>query len=68
MRVGVLFRERRAFGLRHDGGGGAVCNAHKFNARVDNFWFDDEATVKNVSLRARAYAGAGRIFVPGSLP
>ncbi|TFD57687.1 isocitrate lyase/phosphoenolpyruvate mutase family protein [Cryobacterium suzukii] len=37
------------------------------NARVDNFWCDDGATVEAVSLRARAYADAGAdgIFVPG---
>jgi len=37
------------------------------NARVDNFWFDEEATVPAVLLRALAYADAGAdgIFVPG---
>ena len=37
------------------------------NARVDNFWFDEEATVQAVLLRALAYADAGAdgIFVPG---
>lgn len=37
------------------------------NARVDNFWFDEEATVQGVLLRALAYADAGAdgIFVPG---
>lgn len=37
------------------------------NARVDNFWFDEQATVEAVLLRARAYADAGAdgIFVPG---
>lgn len=37
------------------------------NARVDNFWFREQATVDAVLLRARAYAGAGAdgIFVPG---
>jgi 2-methylisocitrate lyase-like PEP mutase family enzyme len=37
------------------------------NARVDNLWFAEEATVEAVLLRARAYADAGAdgIFVPG---
>lgn len=37
------------------------------NARVDNFWFDEEATVQAVLLRALAYADAGTdgVFVPG---
>ena len=37
------------------------------NARVDNFWFAEQATVEEVLLRARAYADAGAdgIFVPG---
>jgi len=37
------------------------------NARVDNFWFDEEATVQAVLGRAFAYADAGAdgIFVPG---
>lgn len=37
------------------------------NARVDNIWFAEEATVAAVLLRARAYinAGADGIFVPG---
>ncbi len=37
------------------------------NARVDNLWFAEEATVDAVLLRARAYADAGAdgIFVPG---
>ena len=37
------------------------------NARVDNFWFAEEATVDAVLLRARVYAEAGAdgIFVPG---
>ncbi|MGW6172486.1 isocitrate lyase/PEP mutase family protein [Arthrobacter sp. NPDC055138] len=37
------------------------------NARVDNFWFAEQATVDAVLLRAHAYAdaGAGGIFVPG---
>lgn len=37
------------------------------NARVDNFWFDEEATVQAVLLRALAYVdvGADGIFVPG---
>lgn len=37
------------------------------NARVDNFWFGEEATVDAVLLRARSYADAGAdgIFVPG---
>lgn len=37
------------------------------NARVDNIWFAEEATVDAVLLRARAYADAGAdgIFVPG---
>jgi 2-methylisocitrate lyase-like PEP mutase family enzyme len=37
------------------------------NARVDNFWFGQEATVDAVLRRARAYADAGAdgIFVPG---
>lgn len=39
------------------------------NARVDNFWFGEEATVDAVLLRASAYAAAGAdgIFVPGAL-
>jgi 2-methylisocitrate lyase-like PEP mutase family enzyme len=36
------------------------------NARVDNFWFGEQATVDAVLLRARAYAGADGIFVPGA--
>ena len=37
------------------------------NARVDNLWFDQEATVDAVLLRATRYADAGAdgIFVPG---
>lgn len=37
------------------------------NARVDNFWFSEQATVKDVLARARCYADAGAdgIFVPG---
>ncbi|MBG0739527.1 isocitrate lyase/phosphoenolpyruvate mutase family protein [Paeniglutamicibacter antarcticus] len=37
------------------------------NARVDNLWFDEEATVDAIVLRARIYAEAGAdgIFVPG---
>lgn len=37
------------------------------NARVDNLWFSEQATVEAVLLRARAYtdAGADGIFVPG---
>lgn len=37
------------------------------NARVDNIWFGEQATVDAVLLRARAYADAGAdgIFVPG---
>ena len=37
------------------------------NARVDNFWFGEEATVDAVLRRARSYAEAGAdgIFVPG---
>lgn len=37
------------------------------NARVDNFWFGEQATVDAVVLRARSYAAAGAdgIFVPG---
>ncbi|RAN69515.1 hypothetical protein B5P43_35830 [Bacillus sp. SRB_336] len=37
------------------------------NARVDNFWFGEQARVDAVLLRARAYADAGAdgIFVPG---
>ncbi|WP_026555127.1 isocitrate lyase/PEP mutase family protein [Arthrobacter sp. 35W] len=37
------------------------------NARVDNFWFAEQATVDAVLLRARTYADAGAdgIFVPG---
>lgn len=37
------------------------------NARVDNFWFSEDATVDAVLRRARAYADAGAdgIFVPG---
>ncbi|ALE05768.1 hypothetical protein AL755_10290 [Arthrobacter sp. ERGS1:01] len=37
------------------------------NARVDNLWFAQEATVEAVLLRARRYADAGAdgIFVPG---
>ncbi|MEO6826158.1 MAG: isocitrate lyase/phosphoenolpyruvate mutase family protein [Microbacteriaceae bacterium] len=37
------------------------------NARVDNLWFAEEATVDAVLLRARTYADAGAdgIFVPG---
>jgi 2-methylisocitrate lyase-like PEP mutase family enzyme len=37
------------------------------NARVDNLWFGEEATVEAVLLRAQAYADAGAdgIFVPG---
>ena len=37
------------------------------NARVDNLWFAEQATVDAVLLRARAYADAGAdgIFVPG---
>ncbi|MEC5181844.1 isocitrate lyase/PEP mutase family protein [Arthrobacter sp. CG_A4] len=37
------------------------------NARVDNIWFGEQATVDAVLLRARAYAAAGAdgIFVPG---
>lgn len=39
------------------------------NARVDNLWFGEEATVDGVLLRARAYvdAGADGIFVPGAI-
>lgn len=39
------------------------------NARVDNFWFDEEASVAKVLQRAAAYseAGADGIFVPGAL-
>lgn len=38
------------------------------NARVDNLWFGEDATVESVLLRARAYADAGAdgIFVPGA--
>lgn len=38
------------------------------NARVDNLWFGEEATVEAVLLRARAYADAGAdgLFVPGA--
>jgi 2-methylisocitrate lyase-like PEP mutase family enzyme len=37
------------------------------NARVDNIWFGEQATVEAVLLRAGAYADAGAdgIFVPG---
>ncbi len=37
------------------------------NARVDNFWFDEDATVDAVLARAATYADAGAdgIFVPG---
>ncbi|MFL4477898.1 isocitrate lyase/phosphoenolpyruvate mutase family protein [Paeniglutamicibacter sp. ORCA_105] len=37
------------------------------NARVDNFWFSEQATVDAVLLRATAYADAGAdgIFAPG---
>lgn len=37
------------------------------NARVDNIWFGEQATVDSVLLRASAYADAGAdgIFVPG---
>lgn len=37
------------------------------NARVDNFWFAEQATVDAVLARARIYADAGAdgIFVPG---
>ena len=37
------------------------------NARVDNFWFSQQASVGAVLARARAYADAGAdgIFVPG---
>ncbi len=37
------------------------------NARVDNVWFGEQATVDSVLLRAHAYADAGAdgIFVPG---
>ena len=37
------------------------------NARVDNLWFSEEATVEAVLGRARTYAAAGAdgIFVPG---
>lgn len=37
------------------------------NARVDNFWLAEQATVEAVLLRAQAYtdAGADGIFVPG---
>jgi 2-methylisocitrate lyase-like PEP mutase family enzyme len=37
------------------------------NARVDNLWFGEQATVEAVLLRATAYAAAGAdgIFVPG---
>lgn len=37
------------------------------NARVDNFWVSEQATVENVLARARLYgeAGADGIFVPG---
>ncbi|MEB0200628.1 isocitrate lyase/phosphoenolpyruvate mutase family protein [Cryobacterium sp. 10I1] len=37
------------------------------NARVDNLWFGEHATVEAVLLRARTYADAGAdgIFVPG---
>jgi 2-methylisocitrate lyase-like PEP mutase family enzyme len=37
------------------------------NARVDNFWFAEEATVEAVLLRSGTYseAGADGIFVPG---
>lgn len=39
------------------------------NARVDNFWFGEQATPEAVLRRARAYAAAGAdgIFVPGAL-
>jgi 2-methylisocitrate lyase-like PEP mutase family enzyme len=39
------------------------------NARVDNFWFSEQATVDAVLHRAQAYADAGAdgIFVPGVL-
>lgn len=38
------------------------------NARVDNLWFGEQATVDAVLLRARIYADAGAdgIFVPGA--
>jgi 2-methylisocitrate lyase-like PEP mutase family enzyme len=38
------------------------------NARVDNLWFAEQATVDAVLLRARTYADAGAdgIFVPGA--
>jgi 2-methylisocitrate lyase-like PEP mutase family enzyme len=38
------------------------------NARVDNLWFGEQATVDAVLLRARAHADAGAdgIFVPGA--
>jgi 2-methylisocitrate lyase-like PEP mutase family enzyme len=37
------------------------------NARIDNFWFNQEATVSSVIERAAAYveAGADGVFVPG---
>ena len=37
------------------------------NARVDNYWFAEDATLEAVLLRARTYADAGAdgIFVPG---
>ena len=38
------------------------------NARIDNFWFGQEATVAAVARRAERYAAAGAdgIFVPGA--
>ncbi|WP_449374263.1 isocitrate lyase/phosphoenolpyruvate mutase family protein [Arthrobacter psychrolactophilus] len=39
------------------------------NARVDNFWFSEDASVEAVVQRASSYARAGAdgIFVPGGL-
>lgn len=39
------------------------------NARVDNFWFDEDATAEAVVHRAQVYADAGAdgVFVPGAL-
>ena len=44
-----------------------LCPDMFVNARVDNLWFGEQATIDAVLLRARAYADAGAdgIFVPG---
>lgn len=74
--AGVNIEDSRAGHLVDQGAVAAKLAAVKqltpdmfINARVDNIWFAEQATVDAVLLRARAYAEAGAdgIFVPGAL-